>query len=264
MRFQDISLPPPGSRSITKAFLLAGGLGTRLKPLTDRVPKCLVPVNGAPMLSIWLGICEELGIREVLINTHHLADQVEAWAARQVTSPIRIHLVHEPELLGSAGTVAANMDFVKDEDDFFVFYADNLVHTDFDALKVFHQSHNSPLTVALFHTPRPWNCGIASLDSHSRITCFEEKPAHPQSDLANAGVYVGRRQLYRFLPRQGFADFATDIFPQLIGEMRGFVISGDVLDVGTPENYEETLREWPLLTGKPVKDKRPTAPKGQL
>jgi mannose-1-phosphate guanylyltransferase len=238
------------SRSISKAFLLAAGLGTRLKPLTEKTPKCLIPIDGEPMLSIWLGICEQIGIREVLINTHHLADHVEAWAAGRAHSLIRIQLVHEPELLGSAGTVAANMDFVKDEDDFFIFYADNLVHTDFDALKSFHQGHNSPLTVALFHTPRPWNCGVALLDDHSRITCFEEKPAHPKSDLANAGVYVARPELRRFLPTRGFGDFATDVFPRLIGEMRGFVICGHVLDVGTPENYEEALREWPLMSRK--------------
>lgn len=250
MRFQDIRLPSSeqrSSRRISKAFLLAGGLGTRLKPLTDRVPKCLVPVNGQPMLSIWLGICEQLGIRDVLINTHHLAGQVEAWAARQTQSPIQIRLVYEAELLGSAGTVAANMDFVRDGDDFFVFYADNLVRTDFEALRIFHQSHDSPLTVALFHSSRPWNCGVASLDEDNRITGFEEKPAQPKSNLANAGVYVGRRELCRFLPARGFADFATDVFPQLIGKMRGFVMSGHVLDVGTPKNYEEALREWPLI-----------------
>lgn len=240
------------SQSISKAFLLAAGVGTRLKPLTDRIPKCLVPVDGEPVLSIWLSLCEQLGLREVLINTHHLADQVKAWASRQVGGAVRIRLAYEPELLGSAGTVAANLDFVGDQDDFFVFYADNLVRADFDALLRFHRSHDGPLTVALFHTLSPSNSGIARLDASGHITNFEEKPAHPQSDLANAGVYIARRELGRFLPARGFADFALDVFPRLAGEMRGFVIEGNVLDVGTPESYQETLREWPRFRRKPL------------
>jgi mannose-1-phosphate guanylyltransferase len=239
------------STSISKAFLLAAGLGTRLKPLTDLIPKCLVPVDGEPMLSIWLSLCERVGLREVLINTHHLPDQIEDWAGRQAQKPTKIRLAHEPELLGTAGTVAANRSFVEDEDDFFVFYADNLVSTDFDALTAFHCSHDAPLTVALFHSPRPWSCGIALVDDRNRITGFEEKPARPKSDLANAGVYVARRGLFRFLPPQGFADFATDVFPRLVGEMRGFVIEGCVLDVGTAQNYQEALREWPLVSRRP-------------
>jgi len=241
------------SKEISRAFLLAAGVGTRLKPLTDRIPKCLVPVNGEPMLSIWIQLCEELGIREVLINTHHLANQVEAWAARQVHSPVRIRLVYEAKLLGTAGTVAANRDFLGDDEEFFVFQADTLVHVDFYPIRSFHQSHTGPLTVALFHSPCPWTSGVALVDGRNRITDFEEKPAHPKSDLANAGVYIARQELLRYLPARGYADFAEDIFPRLVGEMRGFVIDGQIFDVGTPEHYEEAEREWPLISSKPIR-----------
>ncbi len=239
-------------RNISRGFLLAAGLGTRLKPLTDGTPKCLVPVGGKPLLSIWLDRCQELGLSEVLINTHHLPGQVEAWAARRVHSRVQIRLVHEKQLLGSAGTIAANWDFVKAEEDFFIFYADNLVHMNFDAMTVFHQSHDEALTVALFHSRRPWNCGIAILDEQNRVSAFEEKPAKPKSDLANAGVYLARRGIRRFLPARGYADLAKDVLPHLLGEMRGFPIEGFVLDVGTPENYQEALREWPTLSRAPL------------
>jgi mannose-1-phosphate guanylyltransferase len=211
------------------------------------MPKCLVPVGGKPVLGIWLDLCQELGLREVLINTHHLADQVEAWAASQADNPVRIRLVYERELLGSAGTIVANWNFVEGEEDFFIFYADNLVHMDFNGMLGFHQSHTGLLTVALFHSSHPWNCGIALLDEHNRITGFEEKPACPKSDLANGGIYIARRGIHQFLPTPGYADFAIDVFPRLIGEMRGFVIDGRILDVGTPENYDQALREWPAI-----------------
>ena len=246
--------------SVTKGFLLAAGLGTRLKPLTNSVPKCLVPVDGKPMLSIWLDLCQKLGLRDVLINTHHLAAQVEAWAADQVDKPVRICLVYEPELLGSAGTIASNWGFVEGEEDFFIFYADNLVHMDFDGMIGFHQSHTSPLTVALFHSSRPSNCGIALLDEDNRITGFEEKPACPKSDLANGGIYLARRGIRQFLPMPGYADFAIDVLPRLVGEMRGFVTNGRILDVGTPENYDQALREWPAITRNASETRHPYEP----
>src|SRR5208337_5065186 len=102
-----------------KAFLLGAGLGTRLRPLTDQMPKCLVPINGKPLLEIWLNLCEQCGIQSVLINTHHLAPVVEAWAAAQ-TSSTKIKLSYEESLLGSAGTVAANRDFIGNSNDFYI------------------------------------------------------------------------------------------------------------------------------------------------
>jgi mannose-1-phosphate guanylyltransferase len=112
-----------------KAFLLAAGLGTRLRPITDSTPKCLLPVGGRPMLDIWLDALAKAGVSDVLLNAHHLADQVEEHVAARVGAPT-VHLVVEPELLGSAGTLRANRDFVIGEDMFLAINADNL--TDFD------------------------------------------------------------------------------------------------------------------------------------
>ena len=102
-------MPRPAGN--VKALLLAGGLGTRLRPLTDTIPKCLVPIAGRPLLDVWVDRLAEAGIREARINTHALADQVRAYIA-DVNSEGRLRLVesYEPELLGSAGTVAANAD----------------------------------------------------------------------------------------------------------------------------------------------------------
>lgn len=233
--------------SFSKAFLLAAGLGTRLKPLTNRVPKCLVPIHGKPLLSIWLKICEGLGIREVLINTHHLSNQVQAWAKKQRTS-IGIHLSHEAELLGSAGTVAANREFVRDEEDFFVFYVDNLVHADLESLKTFHCQHRGLITLGLFQTAAPEVCGIITVDDTGCVTSFEEKPIRPRSDLANAGIYVCRQALLECLPKRGFADFGKDVLPCLVGRMWGTILNGYLNDVGTPNNYRQALRDWPAVS----------------
>lgn len=230
--------------SITKAFLLAAGLGSRLRPLTDETPKCLLPIGGRPLLNIWLEFCEKLGVREVLINTHHLAEKVHEWAGLQ-RSRVKIHLFHEETLLGSAGTIGANRAFVNGVTDFYVFYADNLVRTDLAPLDTLHARSGGVLTLGLFRTPRPRECGVVRLDSSGKILSFEEKPANPQSDLAFAGLLVARNSLFDFIPKGAFADLGKDVLPALAGRMFGCPLDGYLLDIGTAANYAKALREWP-------------------
>ncbi len=229
----------------SKAFLLAAGRGTRLRPLTDTTPKCLAPIHGKPLLNYWLEICEALGVRHVLINTHHLADQVRAWAKRQNTA-VKIHLAHEKVLLGSAGTLAANRDFIRGADSVYIFYADNLAQVNFDSLLACHESHNAPLTLGLFRTPHPERCGIVELDEAGRVRRFEEKPKQPTSNLAFAGVAIARPEFFSHLPAEGFADLGQDVFPKLAGRMYGHELEGRLLDIGTLANYEQAQqdRSW--------------------
>ncbi len=225
-----------------KAFLLAAGLGTRLRPLTDVTPKCLVPVAGRPMLAYWMALLARHGFTDVLVNVHHLAGQVRDFVA-QVEGPVRVTLFEEPTLLGSAGTVRANRGWVADGQPFLVAYADNLTNVDLGALMVQHERHRPLLTMGLFHADEPQRCGIAELDDDGRILGFEEKPARPRSNLANAGFYVSDRRLIDRIPDRVPADFGLDVLPHLVGEMRGVIVDGDIIDVGTPESYERAQRE---------------------
>ncbi len=223
-------------RGGSKAFLLAAGRGTRLRPITNTVPKCLVEIHGKPLLTYWIEICEELEISEVLINTHHLAEAVQAWAHRQ-KSPVKIRLSHEPTLLGSAGTLAANAEFAGGADIVYIFYADNLAQVNFSSLLRCHQSHAAPLTIGLFRTQDPQQCGVVELDDSGRVLSFEEKPAQPRSNLAFAGVAMARREFFPWLPRGVFADLGKDVLPRLTGKMYGRELEGRLLDIGTWENY---------------------------
>lgn len=235
-------------RSFSRAFLLAAGLGTRLRPLTEKLPKCLVPIGGRPLLSIWIDICANLGIESVLINTHHCADAVRDWARRQ-DSRVKISLVHEEALRGSAGTLAANREFARDAGDFYVFYADNLVHADLPGLRSFHASHAGVATLGLFRTAKPQECGIVTLDDAGRVVKFEEKPAHPASNLANAGIFIARQSLFDLLPQRSFADFGRDVMPGLAGALWGHVLDGYIRDIGTLESYQAAQQEWPGVMG---------------
>ena len=123
-------------------------------------------------------------------------------------------------------------------------YADNLTDIDLREMMAFHHSHNGILTMALFHTNSPRQCGIATLDETKRITAFEEKPLQPKSDLANAGIYMADRALFQYLPNGSFLDFGQDILPKLVGTMYGYEISDYLIDIGTGENLNKARREW--------------------
>ncbi len=227
-----------------KAFLLAGGLGERLRPLTDDFPKCLMPVAGRPLLSYWVTLFERYGITEVLINLHHLPDPVVEYLRSLGNRRVRFRIFREDRLLGSAGTIAANADFIRGEKDYYILYADNLTNVNLESLARFHREHHGILSMGLFRTPAPWQCGIVELDSHGLVTSFQEKPAHPLSNLANAGVFMASADLLAHIPQVSVADLGQHVLPKLIGHMYGYEMREYLQDIGTMENYLSALRWW--------------------
>lgn len=230
-----------------KAFLLAAGYGTRLRPLTETVPKCLVPVCGEPLLGWWLQLLNQHDITEVLINTHYLPEPVRAFIKEynRGNTGLRVYETYEPELLGSGGTILANRDFVKGESSFLICYADNLTDADLSAFRDFHSRHDGILSMALFHTNLPKQCGIAEVDKENRIVSFIEKPEHPKSNLANAGMYMADQRIFTYMDqRKKLLDFGKDVLPGLTGRMYGWQTEGYLIDIGTMENYQRANREW--------------------
>jgi len=230
-----------------KAFLLAAGVGSRLRPLTDRIPKCLVPIGGVPLLGIWLELLRRAGATEALVNTHHLPEAVRSYVAAGPVPGIQVTLFHEPTLLGSAGTVWANREFVRGAGEFLVIYADNLTNMNLRGLLDFHRQKNAFFTMGLFATATPTQCGIAECGDDGRIRTFVEKPARPAGRLANAGLYVADERLFDLAPAAPFMDFGFDVLPLLAGRMYGYLIPGYYQDIGTPERLDEARRAWPGL-----------------
>src|SRR5215813_7692682 len=146
-----------------KAFILAAGSGTRLRPLTDSVPKCLLPIQGAPLLQIWLENCAAAGISDVLVNVHAHAGKIRDFA-RTHKLPVRVHIAEEEELLGSAGTLAANRQFVSGEQVFFVLYGDVLTNLKLADLLSFHRQNALVATLGIHQVPDPTQCGIVMAD----------------------------------------------------------------------------------------------------
>lgn len=226
-----------------KAFLLAAGVGSRLRPLTDTIPKCLVPIQGEPLLAIWLRHLESQGVTEVLVNVHaHRSAVVEF--LRGHFPDYNVTLTEEPDLLGSAGTLAANREWVRAESRFWVLYADVLTNTNMGNMLRFHEKHPSAATLGVYRVPDPSRCGIVDVDHSGKIERFIEKPSEPPGNLAFAGLLIGTQALLQAIPPQQPSDLGLDVFPRLAGQMFAYPIQEFILDIGTVKNYQQAQMSW--------------------
>ncbi len=232
-----------------KAFLLSAGLGTRLRPLTDKVPKCLLPVCGKPLLQIWLENLEKHGIDEVLINTHWLHEKFEVFLRKWREGQTKISVCYEPVLLGSAGTLLANRGWVDGAQPFLILNGDNLTNVNLGKMISFHCGHGLPFTLGVFRAEDPRRCGIAEAGEDGIVTAFVEKPENPKSDLAAAGVYVADCRIFDFFPekkplKSEALDLGFHLIPNLAGKMKIYPIRDFLMDIGTPQAYESAQGLW--------------------
>ena len=228
-----------------KAFLLAAGVGSRLRPVTDTIPKCMVDITGQPLLDIWLDTFADAGVEEIVLNLHHLPDVVCSHLAVR-TSPPAVRTFFEPVLLGSAGTLAANRDWVQDEEFFLACYADNLTDFDLRSLIDNHREHDAIATVAVFHSTCPSAGGVVEVDAAGRIIGFTEKPSRPVSDLTNAGMYAFNPSVLDEIDAMPPNDIGYDLLPRLVGRARAIPIEGYFRDIGTADAYRQARKEWPV------------------
>jgi mannose-1-phosphate guanylyltransferase len=229
-----------------KAFLLAAGVGSRLKPITDDTPKCMVPIAGRPMLDHWFDALADAGVDEVLVNVHHFATTVAEHVETRVGPPV-VRLSYEPELLGSAGTLVDNRGWVDAEKFFLVCNADNLTDFDVRSLISFHEAGSAPATLTVFRTDRPSEVGIVEADDEGVMVGFQEKPRRPRSCLANAGIYAFAPALLDELDGRPPLDLGYDLIPRLVGRARVLPIAGYFRDIGTVGAYRSALEEWPAV-----------------
>jgi len=222
-----------------RGILLAAGLGSRLRPLTDLVPKCLMPVNGRPLLEYWLHALDAAGIDPVLVNLHHHAEMVAAWLAGGAF-PNTVRTVREEELLGTGGTLLANREFCGDGP-VLVVHADNLCGADLSEFARAHAERpaGTEITMMTFVAADPRSCGIVELDADGVVVGFHEKVAHPPGNLANGAVYIVEASVLDFLAAKGkpVIDFSTEVLPHYLGRIATFHNDVFHCDIGTPQAY---------------------------
>ena len=229
-----------------RALLLAAGLGTRLRPLTERIPKCLVPIRGKPLLAYWLDLLLPSGIDKVLVNTYYLPEAVRRFVASSPWQD-RITLVHEDRLLGTGGTILRNQAFFENRA-FLVAHADNLSRFDVGAFlgRHEHRPAGTSITMMTFRTDAPETCGIVEEDDRSVVTAFHEKVSKPPGDHANAAVYIFEPSVIEFLEGLGkeVIDLSTELIPHFIGRICTFHNRDYHRDIGTSESLGKAEREF--------------------
>jgi mannose-1-phosphate guanylyltransferase len=222
-----------------RALLLAAGLGTRLRPLTDTVPKCLVPIKGRPLLDYWLEMLTEAGVGPLLLNLHHLPEQVQNFVETCRFSD-NVLMLYEEKLLGTGGTILANRDFFIDGP-FMVIHADNFSRFDIRAFIECHHARppKCEITMLTFTTDTPHNCGIVELDDQGIVVGFHEKVMHPPSNLANGAVYIIEQVVVDFIASKGTpqVDISTEVLPHFLNRIATFHNADVHIDIGTPEAY---------------------------
>ncbi len=229
-----------------KALLLAAGLGTRLRPLTNAIPKCLVSIQGKPLLGHWLKMLVEAGVMPLLVNLHYFPDAVRDYLAGSDFSS-HVTTVYEKHLLGTAGTLLKNLEFFGSSPVMLV-HADNLSRFNVGA---YIQSHlNRPsgceITMMTFVADDPKSCGIVELDERGVVQAFHEKVANPPSKLANGAVYILEPSVFDFLSGLGkdVIDFSTEVLPHYMGRIFTFQNNVYHRDIGTMESYEIANKEF--------------------
>lgn len=222
-----------------RALLLAAGFGTRLRPLTNTTPKCLVTIKDQVLLGIWLERLTQAGIEAFLINTHYLSEQVESYIEGSLYSD-KVTLVREKKLLGTAGTLVANLDFFEGQDGLLI-HADNYCMANFHD---FIHAHNQRpphcvITMMTFRTENPENSGIVELDAEGVVIGFHEKVVNPPGNLANGAVYILSPELINTLATNFYnvSDFSTEVLQHLVGRIYTYETQEYFIDIGSPEAY---------------------------
>lgn len=226
-----------------KAVVMAGGEGSRLRPLTSRRPKPLVPVAGRPVMHHIVELLARHGITEVISTLHYLADEIESYFGDGTHFGVQMRYVVEDTPLGTAGAVKLAQDYIG-QDDFLIISGDAMTDIDLTALIERHTREKNDVTIALQHVSNPLEFGVVITDENGRITRFLEKPSWGEvfSDTINTGIYVLRPGILDYMEWGKPYDFSKELFPRMLREgkrLGGYVIEDYWTDVGNLQQYQQ-------------------------
>jgi NDP-sugar pyrophosphorylase family protein/CheY-like chemotaxis protein len=231
-----------------QAIILAGGMGTRLRPLTYTVPKPMLPIAGKPALARIAQELADCGFSEVFITTNYLAEVIEDGLreySQKGNLPIPVHCIREETPLGTAGCVRNALDRLEDE--FLVIQGDAVADVDFERLLRFHHERDADITITTIRVRDPRDFGILETEDDGRILRFQEKPRLEEafSDQANAGFYMMKKSVFNGVPLGEPYDFSKQLFPRLMEQGKrfyAFEIGSYWVDIGRPQSYIEGNR----------------------
>lgn len=230
-----------------RAMILGAGKGTRVRPLTERVPKPMIPLLGKPVMEYLVDVLRGAGVDGIMTNLCHLGEVVEAYFGDGHRFGVDMVYSWEQELLGSGGGLKRVEDFFRGGT-FLVVCGDALVDLDLAAAVATHRRRGALATLVLTKTATPECYGIVELDPDERIVSFQEKPRREEArtDLANTGIYIFEPEILDIIPAGRAYDLGGDLFPELV--RRGAPFFGhparfEWLDMGTLADYYRVTRD---------------------
>jgi mannose-1-phosphate guanylyltransferase len=231
-----------------QALILAGGEGTRLRPLTYTVPKPVLPLVGRPHIAYVVDWLVRHGVDDVIVSCGHLAEGMRQ-AIVALGAGVQIRYAEEPDARGTAGAIRFAEDMLADR--FLVLNGDVLCDLDLTALMVQHRDTGARATIALYPVPDPTGYGLVHRKDDGEITEFLEKPEPDQldTDEINAGAYLLERSVLDWIPPDRAVSIEREVFPELIGDgLYGIRLEGYWIDIGTPARFLEA--NWDILEGR--------------
>jgi len=236
-------------------MIMAAGVGTRLDPLTQKIPKPLIPVANKPIMDLILRHIEKFGITKVIANTHYLADLIHNYFDETNDLNIELNYLYEDKLSGTAGGVKKCEWFFDPGEPFVVVSGDALTDVNLDELIKKHKESGSIATMALKRVPFSdvSHFGVVVIDENSKVTEFQEKPniSEAKSNLVNTGIYIFETEIFKYIPENQFYDFAKNVFPAVMASnksLSAYVIDEYWSDIGTIGQYRMSMCD--LLNGK--------------
>lgn len=234
-----------------KAVILAGGKGTRLKSISETLPKPMMPVAGKPLLEYQIDLCKKYGLEEVVLIVNHLKDSIIDYFGTGKNWGIKVSYFEEPAPLGTVGGVKEIEEQLKD--DFLVLYGDVIMEMDLQRLYDFHKMKNSDVSLVVHPNDHPYDSDLVEVDAEDRVTHFHSKPLNPRKiyhNLVNAAAYVFSPKILNHLEKGKKADFGKDIFPNLLDKLNVFAYNTTeyLKDMGTPDRLEKVTRD--VTSGK--------------
>ena len=228
-----------------KAMILSAGIGERLRPLTNKTPKAMIPIGGKPLLQHQIELLKGHGIRDFVINLHHLPDQIINYFRDGSQFGVSIAYTREPTILGTAGGIKNAERLLSDP--FLVIYADNLTNMDITSVIKFHRQHHGPVTLTVYDSPSPETMGVVLTDGNDNIIGFLEKHPNPPTSEVSAGICIYDKAILRYIPPGVFYDQGKDLYPDLLRRgvlLKRFNPHAYVQDTGTKERYAKAQKDY--------------------
>ncbi len=237
-----------GGNRPSKALILAGGKGTRMGDLAKTIPKCLLKIQGKPIMEHIILLFKKYEIKDIIICVGHLSEQIIDYFGDGKKFGVSITYIKENNPMGTAGPLKLAKKFLTET--FIMCNGDELKEIDLEDMYNFHRENRGMSTIALTTVEDPSAYGVAVINGN-KIVAFVEKPskANAPSNLISAGLYILEPEVINTIP-DGYSMIENDVFPKLAGEdgLFGYPFSGQWFDTGTPERFKKAERHWKGLS----------------